>query len=55
MNKKPLQKLTGNSSFNQDVFAAARTIVTNCQQLLAKTDALSPEEKPALKDKQQLL
>lgn len=55
MNKKPLQKLTGNSNYNQDVFASARTIVQNCQQLLNKTEALSQEEKASVKDKQQLL
>ena len=40
MNKKPLQKLTHNPNYNQELFSLARGIVQNCQQLKAKSDAL---------------
>ena len=40
MNKKPLQKLTNNPNYNQELFELARGIVQNSKQVKTKTDAL---------------
>jgi hypothetical protein len=55
MNKKTLEKLTSNPNYNTELFAAARGVVQNCQQLRSKTDCLPHEEKSSLKEKQQQL
>lgn len=53
MNKRPLEKLTHNVNFNQELFALARGIAQNCQQLANKTEGLPHDQKASLKDKQQ--
>lgn len=55
MNKRPLEKLTHNANYNQELFALARGIAQNCQQLATKTEGLPQDQKASLKDKQQQL
>jgi hypothetical protein len=55
MNKRTLEKLTHNANYNQELFALARGVVQNCQQLNSKAEGLPPDLKASIKDKQQQL
>ena len=53
--EESLEKLTHNANYNQELFALARGVVQNGQQLTTKSEGLPHELKASLKDKQQQL
>lgn len=55
MNKKPIDKLTDHPNYNSLLFSASVKATQALQQLINKTDALSPNDKKALVDKQRQL